>query len=543
MQLLHLLLLPALDLLGLGQLHVLLGLQLLVLEAVDGAVRNVLVGVGSEVDLIGEVVTADAEDDGGDAYVALVDVLALDPLHEGLVVNFVYQEGPVLRSADHDCVLDVDCHLLDNPVVLVEGVLPEVVGGLVLVPHLPAPVAVADGYHIGGVGVAEVGGPPLRHLNAVDGPLLAEVYHVEEAQVVPIDRHQNFVVVGVVGGVEDGRGVPLHVQHDVVHVHALRLHQQQLQLPFLLVGLLGLHHFHHKGVRLEGVQVSLAIVALALLGSVYLVQSTVLASQQHLFARPVPAEVVNLEACFEEAIGGDLLELGVVEGEEEEGPRGVGRDHDAALPVAFDLDDGVFVDLEGLDEGELFLVESHEADNAIREAHDKLPAVVLLGEGEPVDAGGRALGGKLPPVELLAVAVVEEADAAVLAGGHDAVVEGGYCEVAVLSRVELKDQFPLVLLGLVLPEGAVGVLHDPVVLRNLDPVEVGRLSVRILEVDFLLGLDVEVELLVRLAGVDGLGVPEADEPVRPRRYDLLLVVADELNRPVVAGLLGGNPHH
>ena len=455
----------------------------------------------------------------------------------------MHQEGPVLGSTYYNCVLDVDCHLLHYPVVLVEGVLPEVVGRLVLVPHLPAAVAVSDGDHIGGVGVAEVGGLPLGHLDAVNGPLLAEVDHVEEAQVVPVNRHQDFVVVGVVGGVEDWGGVPLHVQDNVVHVHALRLHQQQLQLPLLLVGLLGLHHLHHKSVGLEGVQECLAIVALALLGSVYLVKPTVLAGQQHFFSCPVPAEVVYLEAGLEEAVGGDLLELGVVEGEEEEGARGVGRNHDAALPVAFDLDDGVFVDLEGLDQGELFLVESHEADDPVGEAHDQLPAVVLLGEGEPVDAGGLALGGKLPPVEFLAVAIVEEPDAAVLAGGHDAVVEGGYCKVAVLARVELEDEFPLVLLGFVLPEGAVGVLHDPVVLCYLYPVEVGWLAVGVLEVDFLLGLDVEVEILVRLAGVDGLGVPEADESVGPRGYDLLLVVPDELDGPVVAGLLGGNPHH
>ena len=427
----------------------------------------------------------------------------------------MHQQGSVLGCAYHNCILDVDCHLLNYSVVLVKGVFPEIVRRFVLVSHLPAAVSVADGEHVGRIGIAEVGGLPLRHFDAVYGSFLAEVDHVEEAKVISVNCHQNFVVVGVVGGIENGGGVPLYVQHNVVHIHALGLHEKKFQLPFLLVRFLGLHHLHHKSVRLEGVQEGLAIVALALLGSVYLMQSAVLAGQEHFFPCPVPAEIVDFEACFEEAVGGNLLELGIVEGDEEEGSRCVSRNHDASLPVALDLDDGVFVNFEGLDECEFFLVESHEADYSVGKANNQLPAVVLLGEGQPVDAGGLPVGGKLPPVELLAIAIVEQPDTAVLPGGHYAVVEGGHSEIAVLPGVEFEDHLLLFFLGLVLPEGAVGILHDPVVLGDLDPVDIGGLAVRVLEVDFLLWFDVEVEFLIGFAGVDGLGVPEADEPVGP----------------------------
>ena len=94
--------------------------------------------------------------------------------------------------------------------------------------------------------MVEVGGLLLGDLDTADGSLLVEVHDVQVAQVLAFHRADDLVVV-VVARVEDGSRIPLDVQHDVVNIHPLRLHQQQLQLSILSVRLLGFHHLHQEG--------------------------------------------------------------------------------------------------------------------------------------------------------------------------------------------------------------------------------------------------------------------------------------------------------
>lgn len=67
-----------------------------------------MISVCTKVDFIGEVGRANTEQDRGYADGGLVNVLALDPLHEGGVIDLVNQEGAILRGTDDSSVFDVD---------------------------------------------------------------------------------------------------------------------------------------------------------------------------------------------------------------------------------------------------------------------------------------------------------------------------------------------------------------------------------------------------------------------------------------------------
>ncbi len=64
-----------------------------------------------------------------------------------------------------------------------------------------------------------------------------------------------------------------------------------------------------------------------------------------------------------------------------------------------------------------------------------------------------------------------------------------------------------------------------------------------LEVDLLLGFDVEVEVLVRLPLVYGLRVPETHVPVGSCADYLLLIVAHELDLSLMARFIRANGYH
>ena len=63
------------------------------------------------------------------------------------------------------------------------------------------------------------------------------------------------------------------------------------------------------------------------------------------------------------------------------------------------------------------------------------------------------------------------------------------------------------------------------------------------EVNLLLRFDVEVELLIRFALVDGLRIPEANVAICACADYFLFVVADELHLALVARLFWADGHH
>jgi hypothetical protein len=72
-------------------------------------------------------------------------------------------------------------------------------------------------------------------------------------------------------------------------------------------------------------------------------------------------------------------------------------------------------------------------------------------------------------VKLFPVAVIEQPHASVLPGSHHAVIQGGNSKIVDLSGVEVQNDFSFVAFELVLPQGSMGVLDDPVVVLDLDP--------------------------------------------------------------------------
>ena len=84
-----------------------------------------------------------------------------------------------------------------------------------------------------------------------------------------------------------------------------------------------------------------------------------------------------------------------------------------------------------------------------------------------------------------------------------------------------------------------GILDYPKIMEDLYPIYICRLLILAFEVYLFLWLDEEVELLVRLSLVDRLCIPEPNEAICTRADDLLIVVSNELNRAVMAGLFRG----
>ncbi len=93
-----------------------------------------------------------------------------------------------------------------------------------------------------------------------------------------------------------------------------------------------------------------------------------------------------------------------------------------------------------------------------------------------------------------------------------------------------------IVLGVHGEPAASGVLNDPLILRNGDVHDAGRHARLGLDVDFLLGNDVELVELVALGLVDRVGVPEAHEAVGARGHDAVFEAEDHLDAAFVAGL-------
>jgi hypothetical protein len=146
-------------------------------------------------------------------------------------------------------------------------------------------------------------------------------------------------------------------------------------------------------------------------------------------------------------------------------------------------------------------------------------------------------------VELLPIAVVPQPDGSIVASRDEAVIQGRNCEVIELAGVEGEDEISLISLWMILPKGAQGIFHNPIIIFDLDPVDIGRPLILRFKVNFLFGLDVEVEFLIRFSLIYRLRIPEPDVSISSSSDDLLVVMPHEFDVSCVAGSFGVDRNH
>lgn len=122
---------------------------------------------------------------------------------------------------------------------------------------------------------------------------------------------------------------------------------------------------------------------------------------------------------------------------------------------------------------------------------------------------------------------------AIIASGDTTVGQRRNCHVSESARVELVDDFSSVFFKVEFINGSKGILNEPKVRANLNPVQVSRFSRTRLEVNLIFWFDKKVELLIRLSLIDFRVIPKPDVPIRPACDDFPAHESDVLDGPFV----------
>lgn len=81
---------------------------------------------------------------------------------------------------------------------------------------------------------------------------------------------------------------------------------------------------------------------------------------------------------------------------------------------------------------------------------------------------------------------------------------------------------------MIFPQRSKGILNNPIILFNFNPINMRRFFILRLKIYFFLRFDIEVKVLIRFTLIDCLGIPKSDITIWTCTYNFFLVVSNVL---------------
>jgi len=201
------------------------------------------------------------------------------------------------------------------------------------------------------------------------------------------------------------------------------------------------------------------------------------------------------------------------------------------------------VSLKSANQCKLLLLETYKTNNSIWKAYNKHASIILFGEREPINAGSLTISCKATMIKFLTVAIVPESNTAIIPGGYQAVVERRYSIISKFTRVKGENELTFIIFRKILPQSPKGILYNPKIIFNCNPINICRFLSLWLEVDFFLWFDIEIKFLIRLTLIDSLCVPKTNISIWSSADYLFIVLFDILDVPIMTKFLRTNCHH
>lgn len=184
-----------------------------------------------------------------------------------------------------------------------------------------------------------------------------------------------------------------------------------------------------------------------------------------------------------------------------------------------------------------FRVKEQKSYDTIRKTDSHHSAHVLFWKWNPFNTICLRFIRETTIIELFLRSIVPKSNNTILSCADKAIIEWRKNKISEFSRIILNYFSPSVCAFFILPCSSESILNNPELISNVNPNNMSRTSKRGLKVNFLLGFDVKVEIIISCTCINGLAIPETNKAIWTSADQSISHQFNKLYRTLMTGSL------